>query len=184
MSLFTTLGSKSANSYITVVEADSYLASSPYNLTAWSALTVAQKEYRLILAAKLMNTFSWAGYRVYENQALSFPLWFLDTDTVEIPEDIKTAQAYIAYAVIHRGLTEITNPADGRSSEPEIKRLSLFSSLVVEASENPVVKSDGSLFEALISSEHFPIYLLISDYLTQIQMSPGPLGPIKLAEVA
>lgn len=87
----TTIGSKTANSFVTVAEADTYLASSPYSLTAWAALSSDQKALRLILAAKDMtNRLNFKGWRLHRNQALAFPRWFLHYQDV----DSTTARPY------------------------------------------------------------------------------------------
>jgi len=192
MALKTTLGSKTANSFITIVEADAYLAASPYDDAAWLALSTAEKEYRLILAAKYMrNKLSWLGWEVYENQYLPFPRYTgpiaveLPDDFVpEVPADIKMAQAFIAYDMIHRGLVGITAPSLGGASEPEIKSLDLFGRLKVTTSDVAAKRTDGSAIEQQIASEHFHVNMLLEDYAVQISMTPAVPGPTKLTEVA
>lgn len=188
-------GSRLANSLITVAEADAHIADSPYPTAAWSALTAAKKEYRLILAAKFMKSrFSWSGWEIYEDQALPFPRWFpRESDSqasvpsdveVTIPEDIKRAQAYIAFAVIHRGLLGVSDPADGKVAEPEIKSLSLFGRMRVETTDTPAARTDQSIFEGLITSEYFQIGLLLADYVTTINIIPHRTAPVKLNSVS
>lgn len=183
MSLITTLGGKTSNSFNTVATADSYLASSPYNLTAWTALSSAQKEILLIDSCRWFKRKLWAGYTVYVNQALPFPRWFLDTDTIEIPDDIKRAHAYVAYAVYYRGSRDLTNPADGRSVESEIKSEQLYQDISVVYADVPIVKSNASEYD-FIASDFFHIDDLIAPYETSIGISPALTGPVKLDEVA
>lgn len=185
MALVTTIGSRSANSYISVASADSILnASSLYNVTAWTALTTAGKEERLVLACLLMNRISWAGFPVYEKQALAFPRRWTVEDAIEIPLNIQQAQAFIAYDVIHRGLVSASNPSTG-ISKAAIKSLSLFQqSLSVTRADGPVIPADTSGFEQVIRTSHFPIYLLIDPYLTQVSVMPELDGPELLDEVA
>lgn len=82
--IVTTVGGKASNSFVSVADADTYLALSPYTLTAWQALSSDQKALRLILAARDMTQrLNWKGWRLHRNQALAFPRWFehyQDTD--------------------------------------------------------------------------------------------------------
>lgn len=75
--LNTTVGSKSANSMVTVAEADTFItgSESPYPVTTfWSELTTAQKNFRLYYAAKRMcNYYSWLGVPLHVNQAMPHP---------------------------------------------------------------------------------------------------------------
>jgi len=185
VALVTTIGSRSANSYISVGSADSILAaSSLYDTAAWSALTSTAKEERLLLACLLMNRMSWVGFQVYKNQALAFPRRWTAEDDIEIPLNIRQAQAFIAYDVIHRGLVSVSNPSKG-ISRAAIKSLSLFQqSLTVTRADGPMTPADTSGFEQIIRTSHFPIYLLIDPYLTQVSVLPAPEGPELLDEVA
>lgn len=185
MALVTTIGSKSANSYISVESADSILtASSIYDTAAWTSLASSAKEERLILACLVMNRMSWAGYQVYENQALAFPRRWTADEAIEIPLNIQKTQAFIALDVIHRGLVSLSNPSSG-VSKAAIKSLSLFQqSLTVTRADGPVTPADTSGLEQIIRTSHFPIYLLIDPYLTQVDVLPALEGPEMLAEVA
>ncbi|MBI4962497.1 MAG: hypothetical protein HY913_04410 [Desulfomonile tiedjei] len=183
MALVTTIGSKNSNSYITLAYADSVISvSSIYDTTAWNALTDAAREERLVLACLLMNRLSWAGFKVYTNQALAFPRWWTSGDEIEIPENVQKAQALIAYDVIHRGTVNVSDPSSG-TSKAAVKSLSLFQSLSVTRADGPMSPGDASLFEMLIRSSHFPIYLLIEPYLTLFTVLPEPQGPELLNEV-
>jgi hypothetical protein len=74
MALVATVGSKSANTMVSVSDADTYISGGPYPITAWTALTTSAKEYRLLLAAKYMaSRLSFVGYRLHKNQAMPFP---------------------------------------------------------------------------------------------------------------
>jgi hypothetical protein len=174
LTLRSTTGSKTANSWITAAEADAILtALGVYNLTAWNALTTAAKEFRLILAAKEMaSQFDFAGWPVYRNQALPFPRWFTEEDSIVIPDEIKIAQACIAYAIIHKRLVDISNPADGATEDSDISSISLFGAISISAASSPVDQVDRSALEAAIKSEHAHIYLMISDWVTQASLIP------------
>lgn len=184
MALVTTIGASSANSYITVAEADTILDDAAiWDMAAWDALEDTAKEYRLLLAAALMNQFSWAAYPIYTNQALAFPRWWTDEDDIEIPDAITQAQAFIAYDVIHRGTVGITAPSTGISKAP-IKSLSLFSAISITRADGALGAADATSLESWIRSNHFPIYLLMAPYQTQVTVIPGPTGPDLLDEVA
>ena len=209
MALKTTTGSKTADSMITVAEADAYLAASPYSsvLTAWTALSTANKEIRLKLAAKFMkNHYSWIGWPAYENQAMPFPrvkavrtedtgfrnpVWRYNTGSYETqytdpetPDDIKRAQAYIAYGIIHRGLVDVTNPNNGPSGHLVAQSLSLFGDMSVSLGSQDPLYTDNSALEMAIRSEHFHINLLIEDWISQFNATPRAFGPTLLDEVA
>lgn len=122
MALTVTVGSASADSYATVVEADAYLAVSGYDISSWSVLTSTEKEKRLILACAIMQTMAYRGRKACENQRLSFPRWSsrderenvgkIRFNTLEditaygytapsVPESVKNAQVEIAFQVVH-----------------------------------------------------------------------------------
>jgi len=75
MDLITTPAYHTSNSYGTIAQADSYLAtyarlSCP---NTWDVLSENQKKYALFIAAKLLNTFGFRGKPVTRQQSLAFP---------------------------------------------------------------------------------------------------------------
>lgn len=172
--LNSTVGSSSANSLITATEADAILAAlGIYDLTAWTALTTAAKNLRLILAAKIMSSqFDYRGWPVYVNQALPFPRWFTEDDDITIPDEMKIVQACIAYAVVHKRLVDVSNPDDGAVENADISSLSLFGAISISAASTPIQSSDNSALEAVIKSEHAHIYLFLEDWIVQVAMTP------------
>jgi hypothetical protein len=106
-----------------------------------------------------------------------------EDDPIVIPDDIKTVQACIAYAVVHKRLTTQSDPADGPDDALEISSMSI-GGLSMSAASGPLQRLDGTPLEAVTSSEHMHIYLLLEPYVSQIAMSPGPRGPVLLDEVA
>ena len=95
-------GSATADSYVTLVEADAYFTAhgSP---SAWTALTDANKESALRYAAKWIDArYRWAGQRLYSTQALSFPRTsFVTNDdryfaSATIPSDLQALQCEAA----------------------------------------------------------------------------------------
>lgn len=175
MALVTTPGGISSNSFITVVEADSYLATATlFDTTPWTSLNEAQKEERLIHAALIMKTrFTWIGWPVYKRQALPFPRRMPDSESLDeaavpIPEPIKQAQAFIALDIVHRGSVGLT-PASHGKAKPYLKRLSLFGSLDVTLTDTPRTTSDPSALGRAIASAHWIVEQLLAPYLTTIQ---------------
>lgn len=186
MSLITTIGSKNANSFNTVAEADAYLADiGIYDLTAWNALTTGAKEIRLIHGALILkNEFVWDGWPVYKNQFLPFPLWFATDDPIVVPEAIKQAHAYISYAIVHKRFVEISNPADGPSTAPDITSLGLLG-ISIGAASTPAQPVDSSVLEMITQTEHMHIYNLLKPYLAgAVYITGRQKMPIQLDEVA
>ncbi len=168
-------GGNSSNSFITVVEADSFLAATTlFDTSPWDGLIETEKEERLIHAAWLMKTrFQWIGWPVYRKQALPFPRWLpderdFDEDTVAVPEPIEKAQAYIALDIVHRGSVGLPPASEGKR-KPDLKRVSLFASLDVTLGDAPQTPSDPSSLSLAIASHHWIIERLLSPYCTTVQ---------------
>lgn len=96
-----TVGGASANSYVTVVEADDYF-DSRLNSDLWST---ASKDAALITAAyDLDSVFNFVGDEVDDIQNMEWPRNFVDGyENTEIPFDIKRAQMELAYSYIQSG---------------------------------------------------------------------------------
>jgi len=93
----------SANSYLTVAEADDILIVNIQNYATWSALTTQQKEFLLIWATKTIDYYvDWYGSKTDEDSALRWPrTGMTDRDgntieTDEIPQVLKEAVATLA----------------------------------------------------------------------------------------
>jgi len=191
MALVTTTGSSSANSLITLAEADVYIAASLYSQTGWDALSDDDKTAYIELAGRVINNLEWIGWPCYKNQAMAWPRWLpgdedLDADSAEMPGDVKKAQAYIAYDVIYRGLQSRTDPSDGVGSEA-IQRLSLFGDISISYATGEVPLSEGSAWTEIIRTDHFELDLLLSRYLTSVAFTSGRTddkAPTLLDEVA
>ena len=98
-----TIKSQTANSYVTLTEANSYFETVPSS-TTWDDKTVDQKNRALIAATRWIDTFVYQGDRCDENQALKFPRTNYQVDRVElscstIPNNIKYAQYELARAL-------------------------------------------------------------------------------------
>lgn len=120
MSLDTTIGGSSANSYVTLTEAANYLADR-VGYESWSNgnYSDAQKEAALKDATQMLDQFAWLGDAVTGTQALQFPryriykrtgwLWY---SSEEIPQEVKDAQCLLGFELL-------TNPSAYRESELE-----------------------------------------------------------------
>lgn len=102
MAIDATVGGASADSFISVADADTYHSDDQVHTdTAWSALTTAQKEAGLKMATRVIDGMTFIGIRVGTAQALSWPREFAQFDGVYIestivPERIKWATAELA----------------------------------------------------------------------------------------
>lgn len=107
MALVTTIGSASANSYVSISEAVSIFGGW-LSTSAWDAADATSREKALRQAAARLQHETWRGSRVDDTQALAWPRYdvakpdrqgFIGTAyylTTEIPDDVKTAQCLLA----------------------------------------------------------------------------------------
>lgn len=112
VTLNATSGSASANSYITLADAETYFESHLYS-SDWDAETDANKDIALVMATRLLdNMFDWAGAQTDTTQALRWPrvgmlaaneLEYVEND--EIPTELKNAQCELAQALIRADRT-------------------------------------------------------------------------------
>ena len=98
-----TLKSATANSYVTLAEADSYFETVP-DSHSWDNKTDDKKNRALISATRWIDTLNWYGQRCDNEQALSWPRNNYHVDRVEltcdaIPNDIKYATYELAFAL-------------------------------------------------------------------------------------
>lgn len=91
LSLDTTVGGASANSYASVAEADAYFEAQPEFYSAWSVLTEQVKMAHLIESTRALERFDYLSVPVDQDQALAFPRACQD-DFEEIPAKVKQAQ--------------------------------------------------------------------------------------------
>lgn len=101
-----TLGSSSANSYVTVARADELLPIlvSSTRLAVWSALDTTAKETYLMRAVRLMEAYiDWEGTKIDDWQPIGWPRqWIYGPDrsttlpTDEVPQAVEESQALMA----------------------------------------------------------------------------------------
>jgi len=98
-----TLSSATANSYVTLAEANTYFETVP-DSTTWDNKSDDQKNRSLIAATRWIDSFVFFGDRCDHGQALKFPRNNYQVDDVElactaIPVNIKYAQYELARAL-------------------------------------------------------------------------------------
>ena len=120
-----TLSSASANSYVTLTEANTYFETVPDSST-WTDKTDDQKNRSLIAATRWIDTLNYYGSRCDNGQALKFPRNNYKIDNVEltcttIPNNIKYAQYELARALANdtSAITGTTGK-DGNFSEVQL----------------------------------------------------------------
>lgn len=127
MAINATLGSSSANSYLSEADADAYASTSWWGAT-WLALTTTQKEIALISATSAMETLSWKGTRCNPSsddptkpQSLSWPRSDVSCDGIAatcslIPRQITNATAELAYQLSQKpGALQPGAPEDSQA---------------------------------------------------------------------
>jgi hypothetical protein len=120
-----TIKSETANSYVTLAEANSYFETVPDSST-WTNKTDDQKNRSLIAATRWIDTLVFYGDRCDEDQALKFPRTNYQVDRVElscstIPNNIKYAQYELARALANdTGAITGTTGTEGNFSEVKI----------------------------------------------------------------
>ena len=117
-----TLSSATANSYVTLAEANTYFETVPDSST-WTDKTDDQKNRALIAATRWIDSLVYYGDRCDNAQALKFPRNNYKVDDVElscttIPNNIKYAQYELARALANdTGAITGTTGTEGNISE-------------------------------------------------------------------
>ena len=123
--IIATIKSETANSYVTLAEANTYFETVPDSST-WTNKTDDQKNRALIAATRWIDTFVFYGDRCDNGQALKFPRNNYKVDDVElactaIPNDIKYAQYELARALANdTGAITGVSGKDGNFSEVKL----------------------------------------------------------------
>ncbi len=148
MALITRIGANNANSFVSLDQAEIILASlyNDADLSEWSALSNSEKEYRLILAAKIIGLMPLRGRRVYRRQALPFPRTRM-VPNVGVRESFhRWLRGYDRNAVIYREKDDVWLPEEVcRRIPDEIKEVQCQIALKVV---QPVLTSgEGKLAE-------------------------------------
>ena len=103
-SITATVGSATANSYLTIAAADT-IAETMLGTLAWSSATTDQKTRALITATRGLDTLTWIGSRASTTQALDWPRSDVECDGVEyanniIPEQVQYSTFDLANALL------------------------------------------------------------------------------------
>jgi hypothetical protein len=85
-SITATVGSASANSYLSIAAADT-LAETMLGTLAWTSATTDQKTRALITATRGLDTLTWIGDRTTTTQALDWPRTDASCDGIDYPDD-------------------------------------------------------------------------------------------------
>lgn len=96
-----TLSGNDYDSYVSVADADVYLAADLQYAAIWSTLTTDQKGQALITATRALDELSWLGEKTSSSQALEWPRSSTGITTVDddaVPSDIVSATSL--YGVI------------------------------------------------------------------------------------
>lgn len=112
----TTVGGASANSFASLVEAQAYLDGKLPSPTAWDAAATDTKNRALVSATRWLNRLAWIGLRVDATQALEWPRQYAtdptdpdgnDFSSTELPPAVKDATAELAALLVAAGTTDI-----------------------------------------------------------------------------
>jgi hypothetical protein len=110
-----TAGSASANSYVTLAEADTYMESR-LNSSTWDDATTDNQNRALVEATRELDVLLFTGRKAEDAQALQWPRDnAIDPDspnafffaTTEIPQRVKDAQMELAFQFIKSGTTDV-----------------------------------------------------------------------------
>lgn len=131
MALVTTPGSATADSYLSLVEADTY-AAARFGSDAWSALSDNDQEKALRQATREIDRCRFRGRKTYASQALQFPRDYCPedyADLLEVPDEVQEACFEQALWVAQHGAT------GGRSVRQQLQSEGVTSFRVGSTSE-------------------------------------------------
>lgn len=99
--------SATANSYLTVLEADEFLLEGRLFADLWTAATEANKEKALRWATYLFDTlWTWDGAKLTTNQPLQFPRTDASGTDIGVPMVLKRSVAEVAMLLTEQDLTK------------------------------------------------------------------------------
>ena len=118
-SITATVGSATANSYLTIAAADT-LSESMLGTLAWTTATTDQKTRALITATRGLDTLVWIGSRTTTTQALDWPRSDVACDGVEYADNIIPEQ--LQYSTFDLASGGLTFPRRPRQSSARCRR--------------------------------------------------------------
>ena len=175
------------NSYVTLAEAEDYVALRP-DTDAWDALTPSAKEQMLVSAADYLDSIQWAGtaFDTTTPQAMAWPrvvdIWLprlgskVELDGSSVPQDVKDAQIELAVFIQANG--SYGGGADkGGAAGGDPSLIGTPNDIKVGSIELTGLKSDGSQESGqtamatgglMVSGVSLPpvVYAMIKPYLT------------------
>ena len=109
-----TLGGASANSYVTLADADAYFETTP-DSTNWDDKTNDQKNRALISATRWIDALSFYGDRCSETQALKWPREDYKVDGIELACTLIPVGIEVATYELARALANDTDAITGNT---------------------------------------------------------------------
>lgn len=112
-----TVGGASANSFVTLVEAQAYM-DARLNGATWTAASTDDQNRALVEATRELSNATWKSTRASTTQALSWPRWFVVNpdvpwagtvfyDSSVIPQRVKDATCELAFQFLKAGSTDL-----------------------------------------------------------------------------
>jgi hypothetical protein len=109
-----TLGGASANSYVTLTDADAYFDTTP-DSASWDNKTTDQKNRALISATRWIDALSFYGNRCSETQALKWPRKDYKVDGIELACTLIPVGIEVATYELARALANDTDAITGNT---------------------------------------------------------------------
>lgn len=117
VAIVATVGSATANSFVTLAEAQTYM-DGRLNGTLWDSATTDSQNRALVEAARELNTLSFVARKTTNTQALQWPRFYAtDPDAAlftqwffaatVIPQRVKDAQCELALEFLKAGTTDV-----------------------------------------------------------------------------
>lgn len=118
LTIVATAGSASANSFVELAEAESYMESR-LNGDSWTAASLDTKNRALVEATRELSPKAWVGTQASSAQALAWPRWYAENpdaglgacyyDSTIIPQRVKDATCELAFQFVNAGSSDIAS---------------------------------------------------------------------------
>ena len=151
-----TLGGASANSYVTLADADAYFETVP-DSTDWVSKSTDQKNRALISATRWIDVLSFYGKRCSETQALKWPRKDYKVDGIELACTLIPFGIEVATYELARALANDTDAITGSTGTTGIYDQ-------VELGELKVRYKSSSMTPGVINNV-FDVYPWLQSYL-------------------
>jgi len=151
-----TLSGASANSYVTLADADTYFETVPDSST-WTSKTTDQKNRALISATRWIDSLNFYGDRCTETQALKWPRDSYTVDGIDLACTLIPAPVKVATYELARALANDTDAITGSTGTTGIYD-------EVELGELRVKYKQSSTTSGVINNV-FDVYPWLQSYL-------------------